>query len=40
VEKLCKGGQGPISGCCAIKKEEEGTMEDKYINKKICNATE
>jgi hypothetical protein len=30
MERLDKGGQGPISGCCAIEEEEE------YIIYRVC----
>jgi hypothetical protein len=40
MEGLGKGGQGPISGCCAIEEEEEEEEEaeeeeEGYICKKV-----
>jgi hypothetical protein len=30
MEGLDKGGQGPISGCCAIEEEEEGYITLRF----------
>jgi hypothetical protein len=32
MEGLDKGGQGPISGCCAIEEEEEEEEDDDNDN--------
>jgi hypothetical protein len=38
MEGLGKGGQGPISGCCAIEEEEEEEEEEEVFNKTNCQA--